>query len=184
MGRVRSPTDTTACLRGAAVGAASGAIALLAHALGGATGVPAGSSLTLLFGVCAVIGVATATFPRGHTPAPTMLVLAVGQGVGHLAMSLCHGPHPWTTAMAVAHLVAIPVGAVLIRAAETGMRRAVTGVRRVLRVLAGAALLGPRVRRPVREDDRATRSRLLVRPDLDPRGPPAAARPALSPVPV
>ncbi|MDO3650233.1 hypothetical protein [Nocardia mangyaensis] len=180
---MRSPTDHTAPLRGAAVGAASGAVAVLAHGLGGASAVPSGSSLTLLFAACALIGVIAAALPRGNTSAMTMTVLAIGQGIGHTALSLGHAQHAHTysAAMLLAHLVAIPAGALAIRAAEVGVRRALTSVRQLVR-----GLVAPPVDRctalPV-VAERAVVRQLLLRPGIGLRGPPRADAHPAHPVP-
>ncbi|GEM30347.1 hypothetical protein NN3_13540 [Nocardia neocaledoniensis NBRC 108232] len=182
---MRSPTDHTARLRGAAVGAASGAVAVLAHGLGGATGLPSGSSATLLLAACALIGVVVSALPRGNTALSTMAVLALGQVVGHTALSLGHAQHQHTfsAAMLLAHLVAIPVGALAIRAAEVGVRRAITSVRRLVRVLGGGPSLFVRsVVAPV-PDERAVLRQLLVRPGLGVRGPPSVGVSVIHPVP-
>lgn len=181
---MRSPTDHTARLRGAAVGAASGAVAVLAHGLGGATAIPAGSSLTLLFAACALIGVVVTALPRGDSPASTMAVLAVGQGIGHTALTLGHTHHhSFSAAMLLAHLVAIPAGALAIRAAEIGVRRAITSVRRLVLVLAGITEpAAPAFRLPPVEE-RAVLRQLLLRPGIGLRGPPPAVATRLHPVP-
>ncbi|MFJ2835238.1 hypothetical protein ACIO52_07715 [Nocardia sp. NPDC087230] len=182
---MRSPRDHTARLRGAAVGAASGAVAVLAHGLGGASSVPGGSSVALLLAACALIGVITSALPRGNTPLATMAVLAVGQGVGHAALSLGHAQHhhAFSAAMLVAHLVAIPVGALAIRAAEVGVRRAITSVRRLVLALDGPPAPSARPCPLPRADERALARHLLRRPGIGLRGPPAAGRTALHPVP-
>ncbi|MFF0633189.1 hypothetical protein ACFYTS_11880 [Nocardia sp. NPDC004151] len=174
---MRSPTDHTARLRGAAAGASSGAVAILAHGLGGGASLTDGSALALLLAACTVIGVVASSMrPRYGLPG-TIGMLAAGQAIGHAALSMSpgHHHHSSSAAMLIAHLVAIPVGALLIRAAEAGLRRAVTGVRRFL--LALSAILAPPVRRmrPRPADDRAVARRLLVSPGIGRRGPPPAA---------
>ncbi|MFC4124548.1 hypothetical protein [Nocardia rhizosphaerae] len=182
---MRSPSDHTARLRGAAVGAASGAVAVLAHGLGGATGAPSGSSLTLLLAACALIGVVAAALPRGITPLSTMVVLAVGQLVGHSALSLGHAQHHHvaSVAMLLAHLVAIPVGALAIRAAEVGVRRAITSVRGLVWVLGAAPAPEVRLGSAPRTDERAILRGLYRRSGIVVRGPPIADHTALHPVP-
>ncbi|MGW5439715.1 hypothetical protein [Nocardia asteroides] len=181
---MRSPTDHTARLRGAAVGAASGAVAVLAHGLGGATMVPDGASLTLLFAACALVGVVVSALPRGHGAASTMAVLAVGQGVGHTALSLGHAHHHhFSVVMLLAHLVAIPAGALAIRGAEVGVRRAITSVRGLVIALGGPPNpAAPRAGMP-RADERAIARQLLLRPGIGLRGPPVAGGTALHPAP-
>ncbi|MGY0503044.1 hypothetical protein ACWZHB_31555 [Nocardia sp. FBN12] len=181
---MRSPTDHTARLRGAAVGAASGAVAVLAHGLGGATALPTGSSMALLFAACALIGVVATALPRGNGPVSTMAVLAVGQCVGHTALSLGHVQHHTVSAaMVLAHLVAIPVGTIAIRAAEVGMRRAITSVRQLVVVLAGVGCPPARVVRPPAADERAVLRQLLLRPDIGLRGPPRVGATVLTQAP-
>ncbi|WP_433665881.1 hypothetical protein ACQP06_19025 [Nocardia sp. CA-136227] len=183
---MRSPTDHTARLRGAAVGASSGAVAILAHGLGGGATLTQGSALPLLVGACTVIGVVVATLRPRYGLAGTMGLLAAGQALGHAALSMPPGHHHHSTpaGMLIAHLVAIPVGALVIRAAETGLRRAVTGVRRFLLAL-GAVLTPPT--RPVHArvaDDRAEARRLLVSPGIGRRGPPVAAASSIHLAPI
>ncbi|MFD3744318.1 hypothetical protein [Nocardia sp. NPDC058633] len=180
-----SPTDHTARLRGAAVGSASGAVAVAAHGLGGASAVPTGSASTLLFAACALIGVVVTAMPRGNSPVSTMAVLAVGQGIGHTALSMGHTQHHHSvsTAMLLAHLVAIPVGTIAIRAAEVGVRRAITSVRGLAVVLAGVPCPVARgVLSPI-ADERAVLRQLLLRPGIGLRGPPLAGSTVVHPVP-
>ncbi|MFD6398095.1 hypothetical protein [Nocardia sp. NPDC060249] len=181
---MRSPRDHTARLRGAAVGAASGAVAVLAHGLGGATAFPAGSSMALLFAACALIGVVVCALPRGNSPVSTMAVLAAGQCAGHTAMSLGHVQHhPLSAAMVLAHLVAIPIGALAIRAAEVGVRRAITSVRQLVLVSGGVVCPHARPIRLPAVDERAVLRQLLLRPDIGLRGPPGVGATVLTPVP-
>ncbi|MGW4246470.1 hypothetical protein [Nocardia sp. NPDC004722] len=175
---MRSPTDLTARLRGAAVGAASGAVAILAHGLGGGTA--DSSALTLLLAACTLIGVVVASLRPRYGLAGTMALLAVGQSVGHGALSMAPGHHHQLSSpsMLAAHLIAIPVGALAIRAAEAGLRRAVTSVRRFILALASTPA-PPAFRTTARPgDDRAEARRLLVSPGIGRRGPPAPAAPA------
>lgn len=181
---MRSPTDHTARLRGAATGAAAGAVAVLAHGLGGAPGLPDGSASTLLLAACALIGVVAAALPRGNGPAVTMVVLAVGQGVGHTALTLGHTQHAhsWSAVMLLAHLVAIPVGALAIRGAEVGVRRAITSVRRLGRALDGVPA-PDRPRPALVATERALVRQLLRRPGIGLRGPPRDVLTRCHPVP-
>ncbi|MCU1643882.1 MAG: hypothetical protein JWN03_4157 [Nocardia sp.] len=179
------PTDHTARLRGAAVGAASGAVALGAHGLGGGNATPEGSSLALLFAACGLIGVVVASLRPRYGLISLMGMLAAGQAIGHIALSTSpeHHHHAASPIMLIAHLVAIPFGAMVIRAAEAGMRRAVTSVRRFMVVL-GIAPVPPAHRaRTTTPDDRAVLRRLLVSPGIGRRGPPEFAFPFLHPVP-
>ncbi|MGV9413616.1 hypothetical protein ACWDOP_27260 [Nocardia sp. NPDC003693] len=173
---MRSPTDHTAPLRGAAVGATSGAVAIFAHALGGGASMPAGSAMALLLAACGLIGVVVAAVRPAHVLASTMGMLAVGQAVGHVALSMSpdHHHHGATPLMLAAHLVAVPVGALLIGAAEVGVRRAVTSVRRFMVALDGVLAPAALPARAFVADERAVVRRLLVSPGIGRRGPPTA----------
>lgn len=141
--------------------------------------------MTLLFAACVLIGVVVTALPRGNGPLSTMVVLAVGQYIGHTALSLGHSQHHHTAsaAMVLAHLVAIPVGAIAIRAAEVGVRRAITSVRQLVLVLAGVVRPAERPVRLPAVDERAVLRQLLLRPDIGLRGPPGVGATALTPVP-
>ncbi|GAB2538240.1 hypothetical protein [Nocardia heshunensis] len=177
---MRSPTDHTARLRGAAVGASSGAVAMLAHGLGGGTAAPDTSSLTLLLAACTLIGVVVASLRPRYGLAGTMALLAVGQSVGHSTLSMTPGHHHHlaSPSMLAAHLIAIPVGAFVIRAAEAGLRRAVTSVRRFILALVSTPAAPAANGRALTCDDRAEAHRLLVSPGIGRRGPPALAAPS------
>ncbi|AYF75727.1 hypothetical protein D7D52_19865 [Nocardia yunnanensis] len=169
-----SPTDPSARLRGAAVGACSGAVAVLAHGLGGGATLPGGPSLTLLLAACTLVGVVVASLRPRYGAAGTMALLAAGQSIGHGALSLSpgHHHHGASPSMLPAHLVAIPVGAMVIRAAEAGLRRAVTSVRRFMQALGSVPVPAVRVARRRERDDRAEAGRLRVDPGIGRRGPP------------
>ncbi|WP_067822541.1 hypothetical protein [Nocardia inohanensis] len=172
---MRSPTDHTARLRGAAVGAASGAVAILAHALGGGTAFPDSAALTLLFTACVLIGVVVASLRPRHGLLSLMGMLAAGQTIGHTALTMSpghHHHHGLTPVMLAAHLLAIPLGAFVIRAAEAGLRRALTSVRRFILHLFRAPQPPVRHARRIRSDDRARAQQLLVTPGIARRGPP------------
>lgn len=135
-------------MRGLFVGAASGAVAIAAHALGGGAVSPDRSSITLLIAACAVVGTAIASTRVRRGASELAVLLAAGQTIGHLAMTMSpehhHGPH-MTAHMLVAHLIAIPSGAVLIRAAELAIARAASSVRRTLSVLYTVPLVATRL---------------------------------------
>ncbi|MGW0252229.1 hypothetical protein ACWDYH_36945 [Nocardia goodfellowii] len=185
--RLRRSTPSAAVRRpgrGAFVGSASGAVSVAAHALGGGVVSPGDSSIALLLGACALIGVVVGALRgapgsgRSDLGALALLLMA-GQAVGHTALTLAPGhQHVAHSAglMLLAHLLAIPVGALLIRAAEIGLARAAAGVRETVRVLRT---------RPVESDEpfsigavvpvRGTARRLLVSSGIGTRGPPASA---------
>lgn len=138
---------------------------------------PAGSALTLLFAACTVIGVVVASTRPRHVLAATMGMLTIGQGIGHIALSVASEHHHDSASplMLATHLVAIPVGALLIRAAEIGMRRAITSVRRFMVSLGIAPVPLDKPARAFAVDDRAVVRRLLVNPGIGRRGPPVHA---------
>ena len=112
----------TAGVRGGAVGALTGAIAVAAHALGGG-GAPSSATWTFLIALCCSLGVAAGSV-RVRGALPIALWLAVGQAGGHWALSLGLGSdmapmhHPLTPTMLAAHAAAIAVCAALVSAAE------------------------------------------------------------------
>ncbi|MEV0032509.1 hypothetical protein [Nocardia sp. NPDC050793] len=172
---MRKPVEGATRLRGAFVGSASGAVSIAAHALGGGVISPEQSSVALLIGACAAVGVLVGSLRTRAGLLELMGLLAVGQGVGHTALTLSpghhHGAHA-TALMLLAHLAAIPVGALLIRGAEAAIRRAASSVRRAARVLGAmpvpalptVALLAAR--------DAAIPRRLLLASGIGTRGPP------------
>ena len=105
-------------LRGGLVGGCSALLAVTAHGLGGG-GLPGGGAVALVLVLCAGVGAATAVFGRGARPV-LMLSLAVGQGLGHLALAAAghHGAPAFGMRMLAAHAVATVVLGVLIGLAE------------------------------------------------------------------
>ncbi|WP_107983743.1 hypothetical protein [Rhodococcus sp. OK519] len=133
---MRSRADAVARLRGTVVGALSGAASVAAHGLGGGSMFPSGEAIVLLLAACAVVGTAVASL-RSRT-APLLLlvsVLAAGQGIGHLTLTLAsnhpHGLH-LTPQMLAAHAAATAVGVVFVRAAERSLARVIGSVSRVV----------------------------------------------------
>ncbi|MEV6280751.1 hypothetical protein [Nocardia sp. NPDC051832] len=191
--RLRRPTPSAAAARrpgapvssgrGAFVGSAAGAVGIAAHALGGGAVSLGDSSVALLLGACALIGVVVNGFHRarpGRSGAGELaLLLIAGQAVGHTALTLAPG-HQHTShsnnLMLLAHALAVPVGALLIRAAEIGLARAASSVRHAVRTLrtrpvashAPSAIVT--AVRPTR-----TARRLLLCSGIGTRGPPAYA---------
>ncbi|RJO70975.1 hypothetical protein D5S18_27780 [Nocardia panacis] len=134
---MREPRDATARARGAFVGSASGAVGIAAHALGGGEVALGQSGLALLIAACALVGHLVGSLRNRYGLVEVMVLLAGGQTLGHTALSLAPGhQHGGATgAMLAAHLVAIPVGAVLIRGAELAITRVVSSVRRIVAAL-------------------------------------------------
>ena len=159
-------------LRGGCVGALSGAAAVAGHGFAGGM-IPTQSSVVLLVLACAGIGVVAAGRAAARLP---MLVshLALGQLVGHIALSLSgHGhdllPSP---AMIASHAVVALAGAVLVCAGE----RVCTALLTPLRRLAPIACVLSADETPTRPQTRyvpAVRLRLPVVSGIGTRGPPA-----------
>ncbi|MFI5780857.1 hypothetical protein [Nocardia sp. NPDC051570] len=130
---MRSSADSAARLRGASVGAASGAVSIAAHGFGGGPVAVGSASLTLLMAACALIGVVVATGRGGL--GLLVISLAGGQVIGHAALAVS-GPHRHGSAMSPAmlgaHLVAIAVGALVIRGAEVALGRVSARMRRIV----------------------------------------------------
>lgn len=132
-------TDGSALLRGASVGGLSALVTVAAHTFGGGM-LPSDAAMVLLAVVSAAIGYAAAAAPTQVAPrAQLMMILTAAQSIGHLLLTVVdehhHGPLI-TQQMFAAHAVAILVGALAIRGAEHGIRRAVTSLRKALPLLA------------------------------------------------
>ncbi len=125
-------------VRGAFVGSAAGAVSIAAHAFGGGALSPGAAPIALLISACAAVGVLVGTRPHRHGAGRIMATLAVGQAFAHVASSLS-AAHQHdvgaTPAMLGTHLAAVPLGALLIRAAEQAVLRAVSDVHHTVRVL-------------------------------------------------
>lgn len=135
---MRTSAEATARLRGAFVGSVSGAVSIAAHALGGGDVSPGQSSIAMLIAACTVVGVVVGARRARFGVAEVMVLLAIGQAVGHVALTMSPGHHHstgMTSIMGAAHLAAIPVGALLIRGAEIAFGRAVSAADRAVRAL-------------------------------------------------
>nr|WP_296763606.1 hypothetical protein [Rhodococcus sp. (in: high G+C Gram-positive bacteria)] len=127
--------DGRARMRGASVGAASGALSIAAHGVGGGAMMPSESALVLLIVVSAAVGGAVTVL---GDRVPVIAVLVVGQVVGHAVLAIAsehhHGLSP-TPTMLAAHAVATVVCALLVRGAVLGYEHALSVLRRILPVL-------------------------------------------------
>lgn len=171
---MRYPTKTTARLRGAFVGSASGAVSIAAHALGGGTVAPDQATLALLLAACTLVGFLVTAVRSRHGAAEVMAMLGIGQAIGHMALSLGHHHSGGMTAvMLVAHLIAIPVGALLIHGAEIAAARAASSVRRAVVALETLPYLSLSPVVAVPAGSAATPRRLLLSSGIGTRGPPA-----------
>jgi hypothetical protein len=128
-------TTAAARLRGTAAGAFTAALAVAAHGIGGGDMVPSGGSAVLLAVLAAAVGAFARSCSRTADLDVLVAVLAGGQIVGHLALGA--GGHGHTASatlvpspvMLLTHLVAVAVGATLIR----GCERLCTALSAVLR---------------------------------------------------
>ncbi|MBF6543134.1 hypothetical protein [Nocardia brasiliensis] len=139
---MRNPVASMARVRGAFVGSASGAVSIAAHAVGGGTVSSTQSPIVLLIAACAGFGVLVGVRRNRYGVAEIMVLLAIGQAVGHLALTVAPGHQHsagMSSVMLGAHLAAIPFGAALIRGAELAVVRAVSAANRAVRVLDAAA---------------------------------------------
>ncbi|MCJ0902080.1 hypothetical protein [Rhodococcus sp. ARC_M6] len=172
------PADV-AQLRGAFVGGTSGAVSIAAHAIGGGGMAPSESAVALLLFACASVGAVVSSIDIRRSPAIALaLMLAAGQAIGHITLTIAsehpHGLHP-TFPMLAAHIAAIGVCALLIRAAEHGYVVAASTVAAIV-----AVLLRPATPEPASTSMR-TRYRAkvvlrqLVTSGTGTRGPPAIA---------
>ncbi|WP_431965737.1 hypothetical protein [Nocardia sp. bgisy134] len=172
---MRKPAVGATRLRGAFVGSASGAVSIAAHALGGGVISPEQSSVALLIGACAAVGVLVGSLRTRAGLLELMGLLAVGQAVGHTALTMSpghhHGAHA-TALMLLAHLAAIPVGALLIRGAEAAAGRAASSVRRAVRVLGAMPVPALRAVVLVATRDAVMPRKLLLGSGMGTRGPP------------
>ncbi|MEU7629772.1 hypothetical protein AB0C34_07255 [Nocardia sp. NPDC049220] len=135
---MRHPADMAARRRGAFVGSMSGAVSVAAHALGGGAVSPSTSSAALLIVVCTAAGVLVAVRRTRAGLGEVMAMLAVGQTLTHVALTLSAGHQHGREAPALtlsAHLAAIPVGALLIRAAEHALLWAASETRYTANIL-------------------------------------------------
>ncbi|MDV6259717.1 hypothetical protein [Rhodococcoides yunnanense] len=151
-----SATDGFAPVRGASVGTLSALVTATAHTFGGGM-FPSDAALVLLVLVCAAVGYATAVAPRAVVStavaprAQLLVVLATAQAIGHLLLTAVDGHHHGsiTQQMLAAHAVAVLVGALAIRGAEHGIRRAVTSLRRALPLLTALVVDDNRIAPPL-----------------------------------
>ena len=165
---------TAARLRGIAAGLLTVALAVAAH--GAADGaMPSGSAVVLLAVLAATVGGLAATVSRTADARVLAGLLATGQVVGHLMLTVAGHSHGGgatpASAMLVAHACAVIVGSILIAAGD----RFGQAVARVIEV-AVRAVAPPVPARPVIVADAVfpLRSALLLAASLSHRGPPVS----------
>lgn len=132
---------TVARVRGAFVGSASGAVSIAAHAVGGGTVSSAQSPIAVLIAACTMTGVVVGVRRSSYGVAEIMVLLAIGQTIGHLALTTAPGHQHsggMSAVMLAAHLAAIPLGALLIHDAERAVRQAISAANQAVRALCAA----------------------------------------------
>lgn len=170
-------TSAAAQARGCSAGAFTAALAVAAHGLGaGQMALPGGSSVLLLV-LAGVVGAFTATCPRAAQAVPLLGVLAAGQVLGHIALSI--GAHHGTSQaaapsslMVAAHAAAVVVGAGLIRLGE----HLFAALSRTLacRAYRGGVIPAVAALVPERRADQPWRRLQLIAASISHRGPPRA----------
>jgi hypothetical protein len=170
-----SPAATTLATRwrGAATGALTATLSLVAHTAGGGA-LPSGSGAALLAVMALTLGALAATMPGAATTPGLFLLLASGQVLGHLLLETAGHQHaassPPSTVMVVAHVAAVFVGATVIAAAA----RLADALSRVVHAVT-ASVQPPVWARPVgavRSADQPLRSALALGTSVSHRGPP------------
>ncbi|WP_039798529.1 hypothetical protein [Nocardia araoensis] len=172
---MRHPTVVAARLRGAFVGSTAGAVSIAAHALGGGAMAPGAAPTALLIAACAAVGVLAGARPPRHRLGELMATLAMAQAVTHVASTLSAAHHHDAGAASVMlgmHLAAVPLGALLIRAAEQAVLRGASEVRHTVRVLGEAPSAPVRIGSPAFEHALPQPRRPLLCSGPGLRGPP------------
>jgi hypothetical protein len=136
---------------------------------------PSGGAVALLGVVAAALGAGVARWPRTSQTGVLVGVLAVGQFLGHLALS-ASADMPVTRLsppMLSAHLVAVLVGATLVAAAER-LYTALSSTIRKCRPPTGVLVVAGALVSAIRDDLPLQRVRLLAA-SISHRGPPVGA---------
>lgn len=156
-------------LRGCAVGATAGVLAIAAHGIGGG-GRPSDAAFTALVALSATAGAAAATV-RGRNPATMLALLVAAQTGGHFLLgAVTDAPHVHHTPvpMLVAHMVATLLCGALIVVGD----RLMAGLSRLIGVVTTSPQL-PVIHRPARIRSHATdRAPIDSHACAAPRGPP------------
>ncbi|BBW99800.1 hypothetical protein BST36_26605 [Mycolicibacterium moriokaense] len=166
---------SVARVRGVATGLLTAALALAAHGAGGGA-LPTGAATALLAILAATAGAVATSIPRAGTPRILLLLLAIGQLLGHLLLSVVGHHHtgaaaPPAAMMLAAHVVAIVTGAVLIGVGEHLWRALSRAVRTVVRIVCAVAVRAITV---ARRADQPLRAALLLAASVSHRGPPVS----------
>ncbi|CAN5380006.1 hypothetical protein BH09ACT7_BH09ACT7_37060 [soil metagenome] len=161
-------------LRGVTVGVFTVVLAVAAHGLSDGM-VPAGGTVALLGVVAAALGACAARWDRASKTHALLGLLAFGQLVGHLTLSVC-GTMPTAKPaplMLAAHLAAVVCGAVLVAASERLYTALSSAIRSATRITSGPVTPGTLLI-AIRDDPPQQRIRLLAA-SISHRGPPVGA---------
>lgn len=140
---------------------------------------PGASPIAMLIAACAAVGVLGGARPHRRGLGEVTAMLAIGQAVAHVTLTLSAGhQHDASTSsvMLAAHLVAIPIGALLIHAAERAALRAASDIQHTVRILAVGPAAPAGFRSPVIDRALARPRRLLLGSGSGLRGPPLPCR--------
>lgn len=171
------PTEPAARLRGTAAGALTAALAVAAHSTAGG-GLPSSAAVVLLALSAVTLGAVVTTIRRAADAEVLLVLLTVGQVVGHEVLGAAGHVHSTGSlapagAMLAAHTMAVAVGAVLIGAGG-----------RLCALLSHALHVArPGARRPVAtlsttvigSADQPLRSALSLAASVSHRGPPVGS---------
>jgi hypothetical protein len=172
----RVPPNPAARLRGTATGLLTAALAVAAHGVGGAAP-PTGAATAQLAVLAATVGALAGTIRQATDTRVLLGLLAAGQLVGHLLLSVVGHRHapisaPPGAAMLTAHLVAIATGAALIAAVDRLCRAVSRAVRAVVRIVCPSVAAAPFA--ATISADQPLRSALLLAASVSHRGPPVS----------
>lgn len=160
-----------------AAGLLTAALAIAAHAMAGGA-VPPGAAAVLLCVLAGTIGAAAAATERASDARVLLAMLAVGQLVGHVVLTIVGDMHctasggPPAAVMLAAHTVGLVVGAGLIAAGERLCRALSSVIRGFVGELPFPLATVPAA--AVTAGDQPLRSALLLAASVCRRGPPVS----------
>ena len=176
----RRPSSTAARLRALAVGLLTATLAMTAHTMSGG-GAPAGAAAVLLCVLAVTLGSVTATVDRTSDGRILFVLLAVGQLIAHLLLSVaehaqCAAPGgPSGIPMLASHTAAVVAGAALI-AAGGRLCQAATSAMRAF-AIEFPTILATAAASAVSTADQPLCSTLLLDASVSRRGPPVSLAP-------
>jgi hypothetical protein len=161
-------------IRGVMTGLLTAALAVAAHGAGGGV-LPNGAATVSLAVLAGTAGALATNTSCASSLRYLMGLLAAGQVLGHLLLSVAGHHHAGSAApaasMLAAHLLAIAAGATLIGAGERLWHALSRAVHAVVRV---ACIVGARPVAIRRRADQPLRSALLMAASMSHRGPPVS----------